>query len=520
MDRWVGLIGDASGATVVAVRSTTAGPAAIAWRSLEWDAGGPAEATAAELAAFVREHELRRCSARLLFTGAGTVVQKLRLPRMKPRDRLAAVRTRLVSYAGGRPLLVGARSEPRPAEDGALPTLVAGVDRTLCRALIRSCRAAGLRAPDVGVVAAALGASTPTGPSVQLVITERTTTMQVFEDGQLLACRDVLIGRRDFLAAYQRPILTAAGPVTLRPDQAVALVARIGVPTEAVGELAPGISSTQIWPLLNPILQRVRQEVVQTLTQCGRPPGPQTAVRVLGWPRLLGLAEYLVAEIQLRLAGDAPRSADETFLNALRPPGTTAGELDLRPPEERFVAAAWRPAIAAGLAAALVLAANLDAPRQAAAAAQTLLPVTQRLDAELAAAQQQRAALEQRIAGAARDLGRARALARAIPPQWPVLPLLKATFGETPSLVALARTELRAAPAGLELSLRGHYRGSAPASVVAEAWARAVAASAAGLHADVLSVGGSGRDEPAAIDLRVNLNPPPAALPDALTKPE
>ena len=42
------------------------------------------------------------------------------------------------------------------------------------------------------------------------------------------ATRDVLLGRQEFVTAYQRPIITRSGPITLSPEEADKLVREVG----------------------------------------------------------------------------------------------------------------------------------------------------------------------------------------------------------------------------------------------------------------------------------------------------
>ena len=61
-----------------------------------------------------------------------------------------------------------------------------------------------MRVSGASVVAAAYGPPTRTEALVQVVFGEHTSTIQLFAKGRLVSCRDVLLGRQDFVGEALR----------------------------------------------------------------------------------------------------------------------------------------------------------------------------------------------------------------------------------------------------------------------------------------------------------------------------
>jgi Tfp pilus assembly protein PilN len=434
------------------------------------------------------------------FAGAGTIVQKLHMPPLSPRNRDRAIRTRLTNYAAGRALVIATRLEERPTRDAGAQVLTAGVDCALTRGIHRAGRRAGLHMQSMTALADVFTSPTPTGTAIQLVLGERTTTIQLFDTGRLTSCRDVLLGRRDFVMAYQRPILTATGPLTLTAVEAETLACEVGVPVGREDEVRPGIPAVQLWPLLNPVLQKLRREVEQTLSGAKLSGAPNIGLSVLGAPALPGLAEFLADGLQLRPVPGA--SLPATYLAALSDPGRHIQALDLRPPEEQWLQRFSRPALAAGLCALLVILANSAVPREASAQLAGLLPLDQQMQAQLAQAQSDQAALEQTRDELRAKMGSYTKLTGVLPPRVPVVELLKEVLGSLPQHTGLVDVRVQADTVPLTINLHAEYQGEVAASVVAARWARALSDSESFSSAKVLGVSGSGRDAPALLELQ------------------
>jgi len=525
---WVGLLCDSAGVTAFAT-DTHAGAAqvralvrcALSSEALRQEGRCP------ELEAFVAGQALRGCEARLVFAGAGTLTQTLRLPAMSPRHRRRAIETRLRSFAGGRALLTGFRMEGGDGQD-AVRALAAAVELPLARGWFDAATRAGLRVTAASVAAAAFGstqvASEPRGALAQLIVGEHTTTLQVFVDGELRSCRDVLLGRVDFVKALQRPILTDEGPVTLSAEQADALLRNVGVPLGREGEVLPGIPATRLWPVITPPLQRLRGEVEQSLAHSklwapsaaepgrgdSRPAGgatemPAIALSVLSLPEFRGLGEYLVEELpDVPWSGVAGAGAGGVPA-ALERGSAAARAIDLRPPEERFTARLQRPALAAGLCSLLIVLANAAAPRDAAAQLSMLRPLEQAVEARAEEARLQRRLADRLCARDAELRERRGQLERAAPRPVPVAEVLKLLFESVPESMELARVELRTAAAPATVELLASHCGQEAASIVATRWAEALAESPLVAGAEVLLVGGSGQKQAAAVQIRVTL---------------
>jgi len=501
--RWLGVVADATGASVFAVRERRPDRAVTAQCRLEYDAEQlEAGAGVSRLRLFVQENGLRGCPVHLRFVGSGTVVQALQMPPMSNHNRARAVHTRLTSYAGGRQLIIDTRVERGARTSKVVHVLAAGVDGRLARGLCRTFRKAGLRPASATGLATSFQAPSDQGRVVQLVLAERTTTIQLFEDGRLISCRDVLLGRRDFIVAYQRPILAEHGPLTLSTEQAEQLSQEVGVPVAGEDEVLPGVRGRQLWPLLTPVLQRLRNEVEQTLAHTQRITSTSVALKVLSLPVIPGVADYVSRELEL---GRPPVPTDQgegTYLAALcgQPAGKAA--IDLRPPEERFVARFHKPALAACVAALVIILGNSTGPRQAQARLAGLASTAEVLQTQLHLAQEQRAATQQSLDELASELQSRTRLGAALPPAVPGLGALKALFRSIPAGTQLLEVKLEADSAPATLTVRADYLGDAEASVTAAQWARQLADSAFFSDAEVTVVTGYDDGDKAALEIR------------------
>ena len=499
-DRWLGLVCDGSGATVLAARGRDTGATLLASGYLEFPDGFATEARLAALDEFVATNGLGGLPAFVAFAGAGTVVQPLHLPPLSPRNRQQAIRTRLQTYAGDDDLVIAVRPTAAATPQGQR-VLAGAAPTVLVRALQRACTRAGLRVRTMNAWATAAGAPDETGVQLQLLLGERTSTIQLFHDAQLISARDVLLGRHDFVQAYQRPILADAGPITLRPAEAEELLGAIGVPLGREDEVRPGIRATQLWPTLDPVLQKLRRELEQSLTHTDVRGAP-ARLSLRAAPPLAGLAEFLTSDMQLAGTGATGATATAAYLAALRNPHTA---LDLRPPEIRWTERLTRPALVAGLAALLVIIANYAGPRAALAEVARLRPAAEKLAGQIRDSEEQRAAAEQACAGLTTELQRRADLVRALPPSPPVLAALKMAFASLPGHVRLVDVQFQGAGRTASLELRASYAGDVAASVVAAQWTRALAQSGAFAGAKVRNVTGSGRTEPSLVEIEAVL---------------
>lgn len=504
--RWLGLVADATGATLYAVDGKPPNASLAAVSHVQYDpAALSGRAALPELARFVAEHELAGCPAHLHFAGAGTVVHKLHMPPMRSRQRAEAIRTRLTTYAAGPELCIDQRLDARAPDEDSVQVLAVGVDKSLVRGLGSALRRVGLRVAATTVLTAACGSPTDRGRAVQLVMGERTTAIQLFDDGRLVFCRDILLGRADFVAAYQRPIISEKGPFTLTREQADQLTREVGIPLGREETPFKSVRPDQLWPLITPALQRLRNEIQQTRAEHWGPRESAAALSALCLPGLPGLGDYLAAQLGLETALIPDDRVEAEFLAALHGNARRAALLDLSPPEERFVKHLTRPALAAGLVALLIMFSNAYAPREAHADIGSLRPATAtlglRLDevrAQLSVAREERDQLLAALTEKAR-------LAQVLPADTPLVAISRALFATLPENVELleAHLDVDAVPAGAELS--AVYRGGTAAGAVAADWARRLAEQTFCESAEVASVSGNGRDEDATIALRVIL---------------
>lgn len=503
-DRWLAVLCDSGSATLLAAQGDGAQTTLLARRHVEFDPAslqrlGPMPA----LDAFVNEQDLRGAPAYVALSGAGTIAQVLRMPPLSARNRKQAIQTRLRSYAAGSHITVAVRSESPVTSEG-VTVLAACVETGLARGWLAACTHAGLRVRALSALAGVVPPPQSDGAALQLVLGERTTTMQVFRTGALVACRDVLIGRRDFVQAYQRPILTEDGAVSLNPTQADELFVRAGVPMDQEQEIAPGIRGRQIWPTLDPVLQKVRREVEQSLRLGDWQASGDIAISVHSAPAVPGLAEYLAAELQLCGTVLSSERSAASLLSALRRAGDVA--LDLRPAEVQMGERLTRPALVAGFAALLTILANTATPRDVQAQLAQIEPTATQLAIQAAECHERRAAAEQTCTELSAAAGRCAELAQALPAGGLPLGALKSVLATVPTDVRLLEVRYDGNSAVPVLELRSTYASSdPPASVVAAQWARALTGGACVSSANVKQVLGGGRDEPSVFLMEVVL---------------
>jgi Tfp pilus assembly PilM family ATPase len=503
---WVGLVCDASSATLFAACGNAAHARLVAQREVDYESAQLHESgRLPPLEQFVAEHQLKGGDVYVAFVGPGTIVQRLTLPPLNKRNQLQAVQTHLMNYADGRELAIDVARDPRSSRRERVRLVAAGVDRALSRTICAACHRAGLRVRVMTALAAAFGPTTDDGALVQLILGERTTTIQLFHDGRLGACRDILLGRRDFVQAYQRPILSDRGPITLSAPEADTLAREVGVPVEREDEVRPGVLPAQLWPMLDPVLQRLQHEIEQSLSHSEWQDPRQAGLSLLGLTPLPGLDKFLAAELQLRGPLVSPECPEASYLAAFSRPGRAGVPLDLRPPEERFAARMIKPALAASLCALLIMLGNSAVPRKARASLAELHPVTEQLQGQLANARAQRAALQADAEQLAAHLQCTGKLLEALPARIPVIGPLKTVFGSVPREVELLEVQLSNRTDGAMLHIRGAYRGRTAASLRAARWARELSESAFFVDAKVTGVSGSGQDEPAVIEIRAEL---------------
>ncbi len=503
-DTWIACVCDGASATLTAVRGSGPDLQPVAHRCIELAAADLArQGRSAALEEFVAENHLAGSAVRIAFTGAGCIVQKLHMPPLSARNRQRAIRTRLSHYAGDRPLVVDTRLDAPPPAGEGVHVLAAGVEGTLTRGVYRACRRAGLRVQWMTALADMFASPATDGAVVQLLLEERTTTIQLFNAGRLIGCRDLLLGRRDFVAAYQRPILTSDGAVTLSAAEADALAREVGIPVGREDEVRPGLPAVQLWPMLTPVLQKLRREVEQSLAQGQLPEPRRAAIGLLGMPALPGLAEFLADELQLQIIPRSGADAETSYLAAWCDHGRE--RLDLRPAEEKFQVRFTRPALAAGLCALLVILANSAVPREAGARLAEVRPLAEQLHNGIAQAQQ-----ECDRATGARDslvaqLQQRVQLSKALPRRMPVLELAQRMLGSVPPNVELIDVQVQADLKPVVVALRAAYQGPVAASIVAGHWARELAESGQLPGVRVTAVSGSGRDTPAFMELEALL---------------
>jgi hypothetical protein len=503
---WVGLICDASSATVFAARGSGADAAPIAQRQLEYPAAQLRQSGRLQpLERFVADHQLTGCDVRVAFAGSGTIVQRLTLPPLSARNQLQAARTHLMNYADGRELALDIAREPGAVRRRGVRLVAAGVDLALGRAIHAACRRAGLRVRAMTALATAFGPATERGLLVQLILGERTTTIQLFDEGRLVASRDVLLGRRNFVRACQRPILTQRGPLTLGPDEADALLREVGIPVDREDEVRPGVFAAQLWPTLNPVLQKLTHEIGQSLSHSGWAHPGEAVVNVLGLPTPPGLGHFLATELQLRGVAPTAESTEASYLATFSGRGQVSRPLDLRPPERRFAARMTRPALAAGFCALLIIWANSVAPCRTEARLGELRPVVAHLRGQLERVREQRAEIRAAAEEPSTRLRHAGELLEALPASVPTLGPLKAVFRSVPPETELLDVTLNGTQDTARLVIRAACHGRVPASVLAARWGRTLSDCVFFTDAKVTSVSRSGAADPTVVEIEAEL---------------
>jgi hypothetical protein len=505
-DTWIACVCDAASATLTAVRGSGRDRHVVAYQCIGLDADDLAQrGRSRALEQFVAEHQLTGSAVRIAFNGAGCIVQRLCMPPLSARNRQRAIQTRLSQYAAGRRLVVGTRLDAPPPRGAGTHVLAAGVEDTLTRGVDRACRRAGLRVEWMTALADMFASPAVSGVIIQLLLGERATTIQLFDAGRLIGCRDLLLGRRDFVTAYQRPILTAGGPVTLSAAEADTLAREVGIPVGREDEVRPGLPAVQLWPMLTPVLQKLRREIEQSLSHSQLQELRRAAIGLLSLPALPGLAEFLADELQLQLIPRAPAAAEAGYLAAWCDNGRKSERLDLRPPEERFGARFTRPALAAGLCALLIILGNSAMPREAGARLSEVRPLAEQLHTGIARAQRACDQALQTRDGLVAELHQRVQLLKALPRRVPVIDLAQHMLGSVPPNVALLDVQVQADLKPTVVTLRAAYQGPVAASIVAGHWARDLSDSGPLPGVRVTAVSGSGRETPAFIELEALL---------------
>ncbi|MBN2445848.1 MAG: hypothetical protein JXO22_03940, partial [Phycisphaerae bacterium] len=441
----------------------------------------PSMDATASLRHFVQTNRLARYAARVFLLGAGTVVHRLRMPPMKARQRARAIRTRLTTYAAGRELLIAERLLPA-TDEAATQVLASGADAALVRALCSALRKAGVCVRDVTTLSTGVGAPIENGRVVQVLLGERTSAIQIFEDGHLMHCRDILVGRADLVAAYQRPILADDGPVTLSADEADELCRTVGVPGSEQGPVYKSIRSAQLWPLVTPVIQKLRSEVAQTIQlNEGQPPD---ALSVLGTPHVPGLADVVATELGIDLV-TTDVQIESSYLASLGCAEYSGPFIDLTPPEDRLVRRLSIPALVAGLCAIFIILSNAHTPRKVHAqvagmqsAAESLHMQQEAMQATLNDARDCETELLARLTANIH-------LMRALPPCVSALELSRALFASVPPNVTVTQVSINAQNTPPFIDVMATCDGAHVAGVVAANWARALSESSSFAEAEV-----------------------------------
>ena len=504
--RWLALVADNTGATLYAAAGKPPRASLIGVGQVQYeldDLNG--RKSLPELEQFVARHGLTGGIAHLRFAGAGTIVHKLHMPKMSARRRTKAIRTRLQTYAAGRELCIDQQTDPHGRSDKGMNVLAAGTEAALVRGLGAVLRKAGLRVDTATALTAACSSPSDQGQAIQVVLGERTTAVQLFTDGRLVFCRDILLGRKDFVTAYQRPILSEAGPITLSPEQAEQIAGQVGVPMGKEETALASIRPEQLWPLITPVLQRLRNEIQQTVSQHWEGGLKDAALNVLCLPNVPGLGDYLAAELRLSKPIVPTERSEAEYLAALFGGSSQPGWIDLSPPEERFVKRMNRPALAAGFCALLVIFSNVSAPRMAQADMDQLEPATTTLQLRLEQVRAQLSSAQEKYDQLVAELTTKTCLTEALPPCLPVIEVAKELFESVPVNIELLEVSMNAAalPAGLELL--AVYHGQATAGGAAADWVRKLADSPFFTEAEVIEVIGGDQDRYDTIALRVSM---------------
>lgn len=507
-NKWVGLIVEGGFVSVLAVSGRGAKANVTARQVIEFDPDdGDGQS---ELSHFVHEHSLNGCDAHILFEGAGTAVQTFTLPAMNERNRTRAIKMRLVSHAGNADLTTDWITSRRGSRKEGRSVLAAGVDRRICEGLYLACQRSGLRVRSAMPLAAAFTCPPAAENAVQLVMGERNTTIQIFENRRLHTCRDTPIGRRDLIDAYQRPILSGDGPINLSPEQAEEMLSLVGVPCDLESEdpeVAPGTRASQLWPILSPTLQRFRDEVRQTIVHSRLSPDPKRPIVVVSLPQVPGLAGHLAAELDLTELDSGLNEQHALYLAGVR--GKTAGghALDLRPLDVRRAKKLVRPALGVSIAALLILTVQLNAPDTAKATVSRLHPVNatlqhqlERLDEQFATAMQSYTSLRAELAGK-------RELMAMVPQQVRVVTALKALCSEIPETMKLVEIQVRGVSSPPTLTCVVEYRGEQAASLAATQLAKRLSRTPFFADASVTSITGGGHEGSALLVFDMQVRP-------------
>jgi len=208
----------------------------------------------------------------------------------------------------------------------------------------------------------------------RLYLGERHSYFLISDDGRIIFSRIINIGIDDLARSLTRPIRMGDGDESVELDVADArtILLAAGIPTRPmIIDETRGLTSQQILPLLQPVLQRLLVELRQSL-RFGLNDQQRSAIRIeTSGPgsSLAGMTEYLVEVLELPITADVayarydanePAAAGSEFLDAIRDMGEHT-PIQLLP--ERHAAASRKGKLRQWLwagAAAAVLMITLD----------------------------------------------------------------------------------------------------------------------------------------------------------------
>jgi len=182
--------------------------------------------------------------------------------------------------------------------DGKVMVLAAADLETAAEGIVATCTRAGLKVMTLGATDALViqeaAAEAVRGGGVVIQLEFERGAMAIATDGRLGLARQISLGIDDLVDAICKPIHTGEGrkwdPLT--PREAEEILLGNGLP-QRLQEVAarPGMTGAALWPVLQPVLQRLLIEIRQTLRFCGQ---GRPTVRLTGLgARIKGLREVL-----------------------------------------------------------------------------------------------------------------------------------------------------------------------------------------------------------------------------------
>lgn len=311
----------------VAVPADTAGSGSGAGAGAAGGAGAAAGGAAASLPLLVERHGWRGRRAVLVLESEHTVARFWKAPDLPARDQLACLALEAEKWLPGAewPWLGLCARTPAPAAAGEGPAalrdeenaLAVAVPADTVAALLRAVAAAGLEpwgvtVPPLAFESTLAGvAGRPDHIAVAIHLGAQKSWLAVARGGALLMVRELDVARDGLLAALALIPVEGHGNVRLAPEEASALLDRLGVvlDDEPIGMATERIPLESFKYALRPALERLASSIGRSLDFCREQcfiEIPETLHLTGAGARVPGLDAWLSAHLLARIERGLP----------------------------------------------------------------------------------------------------------------------------------------------------------------------------------------------------------------------